>query len=63
MFLNRNPDRNKYLHTASTPSLRLVDTNSKFSYQKVTKEITQQLPNCEKKKRKDTTDLKAFKEK
>lgn len=63
MFLSRNTGRNKYLHTVSTPTLRSLDTNSKFTYQKFTKDTTQQLPNCQKKKRKDTTDIKAFKEK
>lgn len=36
--------RNKYVHTASTPSLRLLDTNSKFQHEKFIKDNTQQLP-------------------
>ena len=63
MYFQRNFDRNKNVHTAPTSSLRLVDTNSKFHYEKAKVESAQQLSICEKKKTKDSTDFKAFKEK
>jgi hypothetical protein len=46
MFLNRNLDRNKYLQTASTPTLRILDPKSNLNYEKNTKDATLQLLNC-----------------
>jgi hypothetical protein len=62
MYFQKNFDRNKYVYTASS-SLRLVDTNSKFHYEKAKTESAPLLSICEKKKTKDSTDFKNFKEK